>query len=211
MTGKPKYTPEQIEQMSLLQQQGLTLEQISQQLSIPKESIRGSLARHGIRVRSNYRTPPVDYSYVEPWWMQAFAGLFYGEGNLGLYANQMRSNRTNEPLSRKHIYPTLNISLRDDDTQLLNDVQAKLGGHLTYHTPKPPRHRYVRWAIRGWKSVHGLLLVWPEQTLPSRKLEEIKLLREACELRRQLSFCLSPDEYALLDGYRVALSNMKHY
>jgi len=104
-------------------------------------------------------------------------GFFWGEGCVDIQKIHRSSNQY--PVYR----PRVRISLRSDDAEILEVIYAEFGGSLSYQTNQA-KNPSVSWQL----TTHTDLLTFcnfmlEECHLPSKKIPQLELLKEAVELR----------------------------
>lgn len=126
-----------------------------------------------------------------------FRGLFFGEGHLDLCTNGLTS-----------LTCRARIDVRDDDIAVLHWCQSLFGGSIT----RRPTMRSACWQITGRERIGALLDALEGGTLPSKKRQEVALVREAHGLLRGRGQALpTADEVARLFALRDELKALRAY
>lgn len=131
-------------------------------------------------------------------WIDEFRGLFWGEG----CADIQRYHNGKGIFFR----PRLRIQLRADDAELLKDIQAKLGGTLNYIENKNQKSKPAyQWTLSNKEEVSWVCERLLEGKLPSRKIKQIELVKEAADLRKgKLGHIKSGERVRLNELYESA-------
>lgn len=157
-----------------LLEQGYTPRDVATQLSVPVTTVydrnkrlwhvdihkafKARIERDGIPARLLV-TPEFGY------W---FSGLFDGEGCLLAWQDK-----------RKSTHLSVNIASRVDDEQMLNYIQARLGGSVNPMTVVPPSRPKAVWHLGGIKDlVEVILPLFDAYPLHSKKSAEYKFWKE---------------------------------
>ena len=114
-------------------------------------------------------------------WQAEFRGLFFGEGYIGVTKNGKGRRGTGPEYTAR-----LQITLRDDDAEVIYDIQKKLGG--TIHRERRGRlaisangnptqiKPYIVWRTRSFNDVRRIIHILEGGELPSRKREQLKIM-----------------------------------
>lgn len=205
---KPKYA-HLIPEMVRLREEGKSLGQLSKLLGIPVETIRNTLHRAGVwKPLANGHIAPVDFSHIDPFWWAEFRGFFYGEGSVYFRDVKTRSSLGN-PTSRRKLVPVLQVALRSDDRAILEDFHTKLGGQIISYEAYKNHAPRTSWHTTGWSRVYNIIPYLIENALPAKKVRELVLMKEACELRFSMSRDLSEEERAILYQYHYQIRELK--
>ena len=113
-------------------------------------------------------------------WMAEFRGFFFGEGYLGVIVNGKKHGKIQHTCRAQ-------ITLRDDDVEMLHDIHSKLGGLL--HTEKRGRiskingkkhvtRPYSVWRVTGKPDVTRVCDILELSVMPSKKRLEVLVLRK---------------------------------
>jgi hypothetical protein len=129
-------------------------------------------------------------------------GFFYGEGHLDL---------TRQGSTTKTVSPRARVSLRDDDRAVVEWLQFWLGGSISYSCPRLGE-RAACWQLTGRENVSRLLDVLESGSLPSKKRQEVALLREAMRVRAsERQSHVSPQVVARLHEIRDELKRVRRF
>ena len=129
-----------------------------------KKDYRSSLCQQCGR----YKNRTFVITDIDPSWAYAFAGLFMGEGSLGLYLDKR---------ARGSVHARASLKMRADETPLLEDVHEKLGARLYYEKKGDKYH--VAWATTNTKQVLSLCLLLEMYTpFPAHKLGDVAIVKE---------------------------------
>lgn len=118
----------------------------------------------------------MDIELLDPIWCAEFRGFFWGEGYLGITSWGVNPNKGSIRLMAR-----IQISIRDDDADVLIDIHRKLGGVLTYqdnnrlHAKANP---ICIWRVTRKAEILRVLDVLENGALPSKKRLQIAILRE---------------------------------
>lgn len=123
----------------------------------------------------------MDTQLLDPIWCAEFRGFFWGEGYLGI------CSWGKHPKGYTKLSPRIQISIRDDDAQMLQDIHAKLGGVLTYQANN--RHMananpVCVWRVTRKDEIERILDVLEQGVMPCKKQRQIVVLREYLKTMR---------------------------
>ncbi len=144
-----------------------------------------------------------NYSSIDPLWFAEFRGFFYGEGCVYIRSQSYKSR------NRKSLAPVLEIGLRKDDSALLSDIHATLGGFFLSKKAHGRTNEAVQWSLVGWSNVYSVLPYLLDSKFPSRKIEQLETMKSACEARFTMSYNLNLEEYQVILEYHLKLRNLK--
>jgi hypothetical protein len=116
-----------------------------------------------------------------------FVGLFIGEGCIDI---------SQQGRSAHHIRPRLRIALNERDVELLQAIQERYGGSLSYRA----QTRSYSWQLTGAARVRRVARLLAASKLPHAKRAEVAIILKAVEL------WANPVQMSV---YKTALSNMK--
>jgi hypothetical protein len=122
---------------------------------------------------------PVDR--IHPLWAAEFRGYFFGDGYLGVTRNG--SSRNN---GRSHLVACAQITTRDDDRAMLDDVARHLGGRVSgddWARGQQFRRPVAVWRARGIEAVTRVCDVLDGGLMPSKKRAEIAVVRRFMAIR----------------------------
>jgi len=140
-----------------------------------------NLARYGVKTTKGVKNytrqvnlPGVNHELLTDEWMYQFVGLFMGEGAIGIA-------RTNKDTFCCRIY----IGLRQDDQDVLIDIQRHLGGYLNLsRRANTTSHPITCWQVSRINDVYEVLKLIKKYTLiPAKKMREVDIAIAYCEWR----------------------------
>lgn len=109
-------------------------------------------------------------------WTHEFIGLFWGEG----CADIQKYQRDRGTFYR----PRLRITMRMDEESMLKEIQLRLGGTLTAHNLRPGPSKEARtWALTQKEQIVKVCDLLLSGSLPAKKKHDVRLVREAADLR----------------------------
>lgn len=117
--------------------------------------------------------PGFDPQTIDFGWACQFAGLFWGEG---CFQIGFRGRGLPRPMATIH--------LREDDAEMLHDIQRHLGGRVYAIHPKRDKRGFqanpqVTWQLDGYSEMLPLCdLMLAVCLLPSKKVQEVHLVRD---------------------------------
>lgn len=149
-----------------------------------------------------------DFSHISPLWFAEFRGFFFGEGCVYIKANFTR-NICGNMNSRKKLVPVIEISLRQDDRSVLEDIYNHLGGQLSDKKAHGATSAATSWKLVGWSRVYSVLFYLMNAEFRSRKLFQLNLMKRICELRFTMSHNLSEEEYGQIHALYLELRDLK--
>lgn len=151
-----------------------------------------------------------------------FIGFLFGEGCF--YINRQKPKAFRTQNWTRYLYrPEVKIALRDDDDGILKWAQKEYGGSLFYVKGRwqiPNQNRACVWNISSSSSVLKLCDDVLKAKLPSKKIEQIKLLRNLCQMKvnrhkaghkGRESLWFTPEEYKQQEFVFEELKRMKKY
>lgn len=110
---------------------------------------------------------------LDPLWAAEFRGFFFGDGYLSIARNG--KNRADRP----SYSPIAQIVARADDAEILHDIEQKLGGGVYLSFPSNKRSQPTKsWRVRSRAGVSLVCDVLEGGLLPSKKLDEVHVVRE---------------------------------
>ena len=115
-------------------------------------------------------------------WEAEFIGLFIGEGYIGITKNGNQRKISDNYTAR------VQITMRDDDFPILQDIQRRLGG-MVYHEGKgrmlvgaDGKTRKINpfsvWRCRNTSEVAKVVAILKKGSIPSRKLDQYSVMEE---------------------------------
>lgn len=117
----------------------------------------------------------------DPAWASWFAGLTDGEGcfYVGMVSGSQKRDRW------ACLRTTFQISMREDDAEMILDVHRRLGfGYVSFAKRKPRGEQpTVRFAISALKDCHRLIAVFDAYPLRSKKRFDYAIWRDAVFVR----------------------------
>ena len=209
MSGKPKFVPEDKLLLTLqLREQGRTLQEISDQTGISRERTRHIISRNGGASHVPISLSLATYDHLDPMWLIEFRGFFYGEGCASV--NAQSSGR------RLQYQPRLAVSLREDDVEVVLDLQEHLGGNVVrWHRETRPDYPNTRpsanWQLVGFSKLANLLPLLLAGVLPAKKRKDLEILNEMCQVRLTMPFNLTDEHSKEMSRYYEALRSIKRY
>lgn len=139
-------------------------------------------------------------------WIAEFRGLFWGEGcaDIQRYTRKRHKN---------YIYrPRLRMQLRADDGEMLFDIQKKYGGTVNkIDNSHRNNHDAYQWTLANKQSIVECCNDLLEGQLPAKKKHQIKLVREAAEMRAGRTNKVSDAERVRLEELYGMLRQMKKF
>lgn len=143
-----------------------------------------------------------DPNSVDPLWAAWFAGLFTGEGYIGL------SGATSNPKAFPR--PVVAINMRMDEVEILEEIASVLGGGVgTYIQTK--HCDQCRWSLAGQTRVRNILLLLVTHGRVGRKLKEAQLVLEYLEWRQGIGAQPGEEARAVAQSYVERLALLKRY
>jgi hypothetical protein len=112
-----------------------------------------------------------DGTPLNPIWVAEFRGFFFGDGYLGIVRNGYSPRN-----GQAYTTARADITVRDDDVAVLNDIQSKIGGRIirgTRSVCKP----IATWRTRTLADVATVCDLLDSGFLPSKKRAEIAVVR----------------------------------
>lgn len=145
-----------------------------------------------------------------------FVGFLMGEGCFTLIrANKKWSN------GRMNFKPTITVSARDDDAQMLEWIKERYGGIVSYLPARKNEIRnqnpYARWEITSAKLCKVVLDICKQAKMPTKKMREIELLSKVCDIKVKAKPSKIPhqwytdEEYKVFEDARQELKRLKVY
>lgn len=116
----------------------------------------------------------IDLSTIHPAWISEFRGLFYGEGSAMIIMNNGSYS------------PCLAIRLRDDDGEVIRDIQRVLGGRYlksNRNAVNPKHGSQFEWRTTNLHHCKQICELLIEGLLPARKKQDIHLVLDFCTWR----------------------------
>ncbi len=109
-------------------------------------------------------------------------GFLMGEGCF-----RVQKRKKAKWINRYLFIPVVLVSLRDDDDGILLKLKEVYGGSIIYRkadrTTRLNANPSVMWIITSSKSVLKVCNNFLKSSLPSKKLREVKLLKELCDMK----------------------------
>lgn len=109
---------------------------------------------------------------IDPIWAAEFRGFFFGDGFLGIVRNG-KSRWTGEI----SMTARAQITLRDDDSDILLAIHARIGGAITREGSKLNKRPTMIWRTRSRSEVERVCDLLEGAALPSKKLAEVAVMR----------------------------------
>ena len=110
-------------------------------------------------------------------WLATFTGLFFGEGCADIQRHHKKGKG-------EFFRPRLRMQLRADDKALLDEIQDKLGGTLNFTENDGQRSKpSYQWQLSNKEEVVWTCDLLLKSEWPSKKMAQIRLVREAAALR----------------------------
>lgn len=146
----------------------------------------------------------------DPLWAAEFRGLFYGEGTAYIARRKWKKG---------FLYtPSLVLSARADNLEMIKDIQVHLGGKVQMFLPSADKRGYVhkpqcRWYIVGYATVRAII----EATNlhlglnKTNKIDEVMLLYQIILERFKMPYRLGPSNLEVIESGYVRLQDMKRY
>lgn len=151
-----------------------------------------------------------------------FIGFLFGEGCF--YINRQKPKEYKTQNWTRYIYrPEVKVAVRDDDDAILLWAKKEYGGSLFYVKGRkqiPNQNGSCIWNISSSKSVLRLCNEVLQAKLPSKKIEQVLLLRDLCQMKVERhisghkgreSLWYTPEEYARQEFVFEELKRMKKY
>lgn len=191
---------------------GMSTGKAAKTAGVPIETLRQRLIKLGFDT-SRYCPQLADKIEVDPIWIAEFRGLFYGEGSVYIHKRNVQNWGENLHYGPTPTYrPDLKITLRDDDAPILIEVHRVLGGNLS---PRRPRRKgenpALSWQLVGFRQVYNVIDYIADGTFKSKKIEQLRLLKEFCEVRFKMPEKLGLENAAILDTYYERMKLLKSY
>lgn len=203
--GRGYFSEESIQKMVEMLEAGVSPKDLASHFDTKYGSIYNVLRKRGLwKVRMLGVTTEVPtFPDVHPEWWSEFKGFFYGEGTVHFNISQSGSHNL-----------MLKILLRADDSEILYDIQAKLGGNVRFeHRKRDTRNNNpaASWYITGIGRVYGILSHIADGRLPAKKRRDIQLVREYCEWRLGLPKFLTEEQIQMSENFRQRLIELRRY
>ncbi len=121
-----------------------------------------------------------DGQLLDPLWCAEFRGFFYGEGYIGITRNGIKGTAVMYSARAQ-------ITLRDDDLAMLQDIKEKLGGNLFFErrvrlTKVGDRDTFSRpyaaWRTRSLTNLRLVIAVLEGGIMPSKKRQDLKIVKQ---------------------------------
>ena len=147
-----------------------------------------------------------------------FIGFFWGEGCLSILKASNRSQKDPRPT----YLPVIQISLRKDDSEILEWCKKEFGGNLYSFLPRQLKNGYINkpvciWRLTGLSGCKKVLEILKLGKLPSVKQKQITLFEEFLNLKsrgKRHGFqgrWYSDEELSRLAEIKSQLSSLKLY
>lgn len=188
---------------------GKSINQVAKEFGISHETLRRKFIKAGIDT-SLFRPSFIEYN-LDPLWLAEFRGFFYGEGSVYIHKrNAFLWDKTYLP---NPVYrPDLKIGLRDDDGNVLREIQRVLGGNLSFRKAIGKSNPSISWQLVGFRAVYPLLKLLSEGHLPSKKKKEFETMIEFSEARFKMpEKGLSAENIIILDAFFERMKLLKSY
>lgn len=146
-------------------------------------------------------TLTVNHELLTHKWITEFRGFFVGEGCAAI----IRNNTSYAPM--------LTIKLRDDDADILLDIQHRLGGRILYSKSRDEtRGSQISWRALNVEQVLDICnLLLDQPSLPAKKLVDIALVKGFCEWRLTLPRYWSEEDRTEAERRLLELQAVKRY
>ena len=102
--------------------------------------------------------------------------------------------------------------MRDDDGNILREIQRVLGGNLSFRKAIGRSNPSISWQLVGFRAVYPLLKLLSEGHLPSKKKKEFETMIEFSEARFKMpEKGLSAENIIILDAFFERMKLLKSY
>lgn len=150
-----------------------------------------------------HSTCTIDYSLATPLWIAEFSGLFWGEGS----AMIVRNNTSFAAI--------LCIRLRDDDYEVIRDIQQTLGGRLLHrylHKKNPKHGNQVEWRTTNMEHILEIgNLVLEHSAFEAKKKHDLQRVLEFCAWRLNQDRFMTPSQREEAEKLMYSLRNSRLY
>ncbi len=167
------------------------------------------------------------YSDIDPKWVAEFAGFFWGEGNFMIDQLNKKFNSRRKLADGSiadygektcfQVRVRARLIQRQDNRAVLEDIQSKLGGHITTfnaartyadHVIQPT----ISWQIQHVDQVSELLdLLDLHSSFRAKKRLEIPIVREAVTIMKNRVYAYSQSDRDRITELRNLLKSMREY
>lgn len=144
----------------------------------------------------------INWKLATPVWLSEFRGLFWGEG----YAGIVRNNTS--------FSPVLALRLRDDDGDLIRDIQSKLGGrYLISQTSlkNPNAGDSLEWRTTDLDHCIELCHMLLDSVLPAKKYRDTEAVLDFCTWRKTVPYFWTDKDRAIAEGKMLTLMASREY
>jgi len=156
---------------------------------------------------------------IDPLWAAEFCGLFWGEGHLALSRtsrvwSKVKKNSTEYvPIPGPFYRTAAQISLRDDDRPLLEEIQSVLGGGLyKEHWNHPDiEHPRLCWKTRNKQESLLVGAVLLRGKMNAKKRREVETWVAAVNLHGSKGRKSCPDALEKFEEHNLKLKAMRKY
>lgn len=119
----------------------------------------------------------VNYDLLTDAWLYWFCGFFMGEGSASIRQAKHKDS------SGITYTAGLNLTARYDDLAVLQDIQQKLGGSLSYNKPKKGNPE-IRWNTTRFDNVKAICeLLIKYNVGVAKKVQDVQIVLDYCNWR----------------------------
>lgn len=138
-----------------------------------------------------------------------FTGLFMGEGS----AMIVRRKQKNKNQTVWFYRPELGMRVRADDADMLYWIKARYGGLVMPRLLVSPTsgNPMSMWQQTGYKNVPTICATMLATGFPGKKMREVQLLLDFCNLRASMPFLLGEENRQLLQAQYEAIKVLRVY